>query len=64
MERNGGVPPSREDVVRQIAASVTPDTPLGSVSFTPQGDITTPIVSIWTVRSGQFVFLGQQRKAL
>ncbi len=64
MEKNGGVPPTREDVVRAIASSVTPDTPLGSVAFTAQGDITTPVVSMWTIRNGAFAFIGQQRKAL
>ena len=64
MEKNGGVPPTREQVALAIAASVTPNTPLGSVAFTRDGDITTPVVSIWIVRNGSFVFIAQQTKAL
>ncbi len=62
MERNGGVPPKREEVVRAIARLVARATPLGDVSFTPQGDITTPVVSVWIVRNGRFTFIGQQKK--
>jgi len=61
MERNGGVPPSREEVLRAIAASNTPNTPLGPIAFNKNGDVTTPVVSIWIVRNGQFVFLTQIR---
>jgi len=64
MERNGGVPPTREEVARAIAASTTPDTPLGSIAFTVDGDVTTPVVSMWTVRRGAFLFIEQERKAL
>ena len=64
MEKNGGVPPAREAVVRAIASSVTPNTPLGSLAFTPDGDVTTPVVSMWTVKGGRYVFIGQQRRAL
>jgi branched-chain amino acid transport system substrate-binding protein len=64
MQHNGGVPPTRAQVVRQIASSVTADTPLGTIAFTPQGDVTAPVVSIWTIKNGQFVFLTQERKAL
>jgi branched-chain amino acid transport system substrate-binding protein len=64
MEKNGGVPPAREDVVRAIASSLTPDTPLGPIAFTAAGDVTTPVVSIWTIRNGKYVFIAQQRKTL
>ena len=64
MLSNGGVPPTREQVVDEIAHSTTPDTPLGSIAFTPQGDVTTPVVSFWTVRNGKYVFISQQRKVL
>ena len=64
MERNGGVPPTREEVARAIAASTTPDTPLGSIAFTVDGDVTTPVVSMWTIRRGAFLFIEQERKAL
>ena len=64
MEHNGGVPPRRDQVARAIASSVTPDTPLGSVAFDRNGDVTTPVVSIWTIRNGQYVFIAQQRKVL
>jgi branched-chain amino acid transport system substrate-binding protein len=64
MQRNGGVPPARADVVRAIERSKTPGTPLGDVSFTSQGDITTPVVSMWLVRGGRFTFLSQQRERL
>jgi branched-chain amino acid transport system substrate-binding protein len=64
MLSNGGVPPTREQVVDEIAHSTTPETPLGSIAFTPQGDVTTPVVSFWTVRNGKFVFISQQRKVL
>lgn len=64
MESNGGVPPTRQQVVDEIAHSTTPDTPLGSISFTPQGDVTTPVVSFWTVKAGRYVFISQQRKVL
>ncbi|HXW76891.1 MAG TPA: hypothetical protein VEJ20_05715, partial [Candidatus Eremiobacteraceae bacterium] len=64
MSRNGGVPPSREDVVHEIATSTFAATPLGSIAFTHEGDVTTPVVSIWTIKNGQYVFLSQQKKAL
>jgi branched-chain amino acid transport system substrate-binding protein len=64
MEKNGGVPPTRAEVVQAIASSVTPGTPLGRVAFTRDGDITTPVVSMWTVKDGKFVFIAQQRKTL
>lgn len=64
MESNGGVPPTREQVVDEIARSTTSDTPLGSIAFTPEGDVTTPVVSFWTVKGGKYVFLSQQRKML
>jgi len=64
MLSNGGAPPTREQVVDEIARSTTPDTPLGPIAFTPEGDVTTPVVSFWTVKAGKFVFITQQRKAL
>jgi len=64
MESDGGVPPTREQVVAEIARSTTPNTPLGPIAFTPSGDVTTPVVSFWTVRGGKFVFISQQRKVL
>jgi branched-chain amino acid transport system substrate-binding protein len=64
MEKSGGVPPTRDQVLAAIARSVTPDTPLGTVAFDSDGDVTTPVVSIWTVKNGKYVFLMQQRKAL
>ena len=64
MLSNGGVPPTRQQVVDEIAHSTTPDTPLGSITFTPEGDVTTPVVSFWTVKAGKFVFISQQRKVL
>lgn len=64
MERNGGVAPSREDVLRAIASSTTPKTPIGPISFNKLGDVTTPVVSMWEVRNGQFVFLSQERAQL
>lgn len=64
METNGGVAPTREQVVDAIAHSTTPNTPLGPMSFTREGDVTTPVVSFWTIRNGKFVFLSQQHKVL
>ena len=64
MERNGGVAPSREEVLRAIASSSTPGTPLGPISFNKVGDVTTPVVSMWVVRDGQFEFLTQERARL
>jgi branched-chain amino acid transport system substrate-binding protein len=64
MEKNGGVAPTREQVARAVAASVTPDTPLGSIAFTHEGDVTTPVVSMWVIRKGAYVFIEQERKAL
>lgn len=64
MQKNGGALPTREELVHAIAASKTPDTPLGSISFTRNGDLTTPLVSMWTVKNQKFVFLSQDQKAL
>jgi len=64
MERNGGVAPSREEVLRAIASSTTSNTPIGPISFNKLGDVTTPVVSMWVVRNGQFVFLSQERAQL
>jgi branched-chain amino acid transport system substrate-binding protein len=62
MEKNGGVPPTREEVVRAVRAAVTSGTPLGPIAFTSSGDITSPIVSMWTVKGGAFVYITQLRK--
>jgi branched-chain amino acid transport system substrate-binding protein len=59
MEKNGGVPPTREAVAREIGTSITPDTPIGPVSFTASGDMKSPVVSMWIVRRGKFVFVSQ-----
>jgi len=64
MEQNGGVAPTRAQVVAAVAASTTKITPLGPISFTPSGDVTTPVVSIWTVKNGKYVFLKQEMQAL
>ena len=64
MERNGGVPPTRAQVVAAIASSTVSSTPLGPIAFSPSGDVTTPVVSMWKVAGGKFAFLSQQTKAL
>jgi branched-chain amino acid transport system substrate-binding protein len=61
MSSNGGVPPTRAQVVAEIAKSTTPDTPIGPVAFNRNGDITTPVVSMWIVRGGKYIFLSQVR---
>lgn len=61
MSSNGGVPPTRAQVVRAIATSTVSDTPIGPVAFDRNGDITTPVVSMWIVRDGKYVFLSQER---
>jgi len=64
MSRNGGVPPTRAQVVAEIAKSTVADTPIGPVAFDRAGDITTPVVSMWIVRGGKYVFLSQERTKL
>lgn len=64
MEKNGRVAPTREEVARAVAVSVTPNTPLGPIAFTTGGDVTTPVVSMWVVRNGAYAFIEQERKAL
>jgi branched-chain amino acid transport system substrate-binding protein len=64
MARNGGTPPTRAQVVAEIAKSTTADTPIGPVAFDGSGDITTPVVSMWIVRGGKYVFLSQERTKL
>ncbi len=61
LARSGGAPPTRAQVVQAIAASTTSDTPIGPVAFDRDGDITTPVVSMWVVRDGKYVFLSQTR---
>lgn len=59
MEKNGGAPPTREAVVREIGTSEAPNTPIGPVAFTPSGDMKSPVVSMWIVYRGKFVFVSQ-----
>lgn len=63
MERNGGVPPTREQIIAAIGGSMTKDTPIGPIAFDGNGDMVRPFVSIWTIRDGKFVFIAQQQMA-
>ncbi len=52
--------PSRDDVVRAIAATRDLPTPLGPVGFDLQGDLLAPIISLYRVERGAATFIGQR----
>jgi branched-chain amino acid transport system substrate-binding protein len=51
--------PTREEVLRNVAATRDFDSPMGRVTFDRAGDVKSPILSFYAVRSGKVEFVDQ-----
>ncbi|MDQ6827175.1 MAG: branched-chain amino acid ABC transporter substrate-binding protein [Candidatus Eremiobacteraeota bacterium] len=56
---NGNKMPSREQVLKNVAATKNMDSPIGKVGFDKDGDSTNPILSLYAVKDGKPVFNSQ-----
>lgn len=59
IKENGNKMPTRAQVLKNIAATPNLQTPIGPVSFDKAGDLTNPILSLWTIKGGKAVFSSQ-----
>jgi branched-chain amino acid transport system substrate-binding protein len=59
-KENGGKVPTRAQVLAQIAKTNALSTPIGPVGFDAGGDVLEPVVSLYTIKNGQPVFISQQ----
>jgi branched-chain amino acid transport system substrate-binding protein len=55
----GGKVPTREAVLRAVAATKNLDTPIGRVSFDRNGDTANPILSAYKIKDGKATFVDQ-----
>ncbi|MDQ6932375.1 MAG: branched-chain amino acid ABC transporter substrate-binding protein [Candidatus Eremiobacteraeota bacterium] len=56
---NGNKMPTREQVLKNVAATKNMESPIGKVGFDKDGDSTNPILSLYAVKNGKAVFNGQ-----
>jgi len=56
---DGNKMPTREQVLKNVAATANLSTPIGPISFDKDGDLTSPVLSLWTIKNGQAVFVNQ-----
>jgi branched-chain amino acid transport system substrate-binding protein len=56
---NGNKMPTREDVLKHVAATKDFPSPIGMVGFDADGDTTDPILSLYKVAGGKAVFVDQ-----
>jgi len=56
---NGNKMPTREQVLKNVAATKDLSTPIGPVGFDKDGDLTSPVLSLWTIKNGKPVFYNQ-----
>jgi branched-chain amino acid transport system substrate-binding protein len=59
IEGNGGKMPSRAQVLAAVAASKDVQTPIGAVGFDANGDVTEPVLSLYSIKNGASVFIDQ-----
>jgi len=52
--------PSRDDVLRGIAATANLTTPVGNIGFDAQGDLRAPLISLYRIERGAAAFAGQR----
>ena len=55
----GGKPPTRAAVLRNVAATSHFASPIGPIGFDRNGDTTDPILTVYGVKGGRFVFVNQ-----
>lgn len=56
---NGDKMPTRAQVVDRIANAADISTPIGKISFDANGDVKEPVISLYTIKGGQPVFIDQ-----
>ena len=56
---NGGKPPTRADVLKNVAATANFDSPIGKIGFDKNGDTTAPILTIKKIQDKKAVFVDQ-----
>jgi len=55
----GNKMPTRAAVLRNVAATNGLKTPIGTIGFDRDGDSTSPVLSLWTIRNGKATFVNQ-----
>ena len=56
---NGNKMPTRDQVLKNVAATTSFASPIGPIGFDKDGDLTSPVLSLWTVKGGKGVFVNQ-----
>jgi branched-chain amino acid transport system substrate-binding protein len=56
---NGDKMPTRAQVLTQVAATKNLSTPIGEIGFDANGDVTEPVLSLYTIKNGASVFIDQ-----
>ncbi|MGD0473040.1 MAG: branched-chain amino acid ABC transporter substrate-binding protein [Candidatus Velthaea sp.] len=54
-----GANPTRADVLKNVAATTSIDTPIGTIGFDKNGDTTAPILSFYAIKGGKPQFVNQ-----
>jgi branched-chain amino acid transport system substrate-binding protein len=55
----GNKVPTRAQVLQNVAKTTGLATPIGTVGFDKDGDSTSPVLSLWTIKNGKAVFVNQ-----
>lgn len=56
---NGNAMPTRAQVLAQVAKTSGLQTPIGTIGFDANGDVTEPVLSLYTIKDQQPVFIDQ-----
>jgi branched-chain amino acid transport system substrate-binding protein len=56
---NGNKIPTRAQVLAAVAATKNLSTPIGAIGFDANGDVTEPVLSLYTIKNGKSVFIDQ-----
>jgi len=59
IKQSGNKMPTRAEVLRGVAATNGLATPIGTIGFDKDGDSTSPVLSLWTIRNGKANFVSQ-----
>lgn len=59
IEENGGKLPTRMQVLQAVAQTSSLKTPIGPISFDKQGDLTSPVLSLYQIRNAKPSFITQ-----
>jgi branched-chain amino acid transport system substrate-binding protein len=54
-----GASPTRAEVLKNVAATTSIDTPIGTIGFDANGDTTAPILSFYAIKGGKPKFVNQ-----